>query len=147
MSDSLYDLLAAHRVAEYATAAGTRMHERLRGVVIDGKQSRGDTELVKLISARPDLSEYFSPQSRTEIPIAGTINGKFISRRIDRMLVDDTKKLIKILDYKTDVERTVRRSKYAAQLREYCDLLHKIYPDYKVSAAILWTHDWTLESL
>jgi len=147
MSDSLYDLIAAHRATKYATAAGTKMHERLRCVVINGPQSRGDTELVKLLTARPDLSEYFSQQSRTEIPIAGTLNGKFISRRIDRMLMDKDAKEIKILDYKTDVERTSRRTKYVAQLREYCDLLRKIYPDYKVSAAILWTHDWSLESL
>lgn len=147
MSDNLYDLVAARRATEYATATGTRMHERLRGVVIDGVQSRGDAELVKQIRGRPDLCEYFSTQSRTEVPIAGTINGKFISRRIDRMLVDTAAKTVKILDYKTDTARGLRRAKYVAQLCEYCDLLHKIYPDFKVSAAILWTHDWTLESL
>ncbi len=147
MSDSLYDLLAKRRATEYATSVGTRMHERLRGVVIDGAQSRGDASLVKIMAARPDLREYFSARARTEVPIAGTINGKFISRRIDRMLVDATTKTIKILDYKTDTERGLRRAKYVAQLREYCDLLHKMYPDFKVGAAILWTHDWTLESL
>jgi len=147
MSNSLYDLLTKCHATEYATAAGTQMHERLRGVVIDGAKSRGDTAIIKLITAHPDLQEYFSPQSRTEVPIAGTIHGKFISRRIDRMLRNDATKTIKILDYKTDIDHLARHAKYIAQLREYCDLLHKIYPDYKVSAAILWTHDWTLESL
>lgn len=142
MSDTLCDFLSRAKSAKFATDAGTNMHERLRVVSITDND-----ELAARIVATPGLSEYFIPSAHTEVPIAGTIHGKFISRRIDRLVIDKHAKTIKILDYKTDTDRTLRRAKYTFQLREYCDLLRAIYPDFQISAAILWTHDWCLERI
>lgn len=147
MTTSLYDFIADQHRAQHATDAGTTMHERLRRVSIDGDASRGDAALISHIIANPNLVEYFAPHAQTEVPIAGTINGKFISRRIDRMITDTAARRIKIMDYKTDIDCTARRAMYKKQLGEYCDLLQKIYPDFVVTAAILWTHDWTLEQI
>lgn len=145
MPTSPYDFIRRARDMRFATRAGTDMHERLRKIVIDGDVARGDAALIARIQAYPRLTEYFGPRARTEVPVAGTINGRFISRRIDRMIVDAAAKTIKILDYKTDMDRRARRDKYKNQLQEYRDLLGAIYPGFTISAAILWTHDWTLE--
>lgn len=147
MTTNLCDFIANQHRAKHATAAGTNMHERLRTIVIDGATTRGDTTLISHIINNPNLVEYFAPHARTEVPIAGTINGKFISRRIDRMITDAATKRIKIMDYKTDTDCGARRVIYKKQLGEYCDLLKKIYPDFVVTATILWTHNWTLEEI
>ena len=144
---TLHNILSAHDSAMHATAHGTQMHGRLQHIVIDGPNTRGDSGLVRLIQRNPDLVPFFAPNSRVEVPIAGTINNRFISRRIDRLRIDDDAKSISILDYKTDINHNTFRDKYIIQLREYMTLLRTLYPDYKISAYILWTHDFSLEKL
>lgn len=142
MPNTVCDFLTQIQSEKFATNAGKNMHERLRIASTDDS-----CELAQHILATPGLAEYFTQSAKTEVPIAGTIRGKFISRRIDRLVIDHDTKTIKILDYKTDIDRKSRRTKYIFQLREYQELLHAIYPDFKIFAAILWTHDWTLESI
>lgn len=147
MTQNLCDFIATKHRDKYATGVGTNMHERLRKIVIYTDTVRGDAELVQNIIKNPTLSEYFAADAKTEVPVAGTINGKFISRRIDRMIVNHDAKRIKILDYKTDIDCTTRKTLYRHQLNEYCDLMRKIYPGFTVTASILWTHNWTLENI
>lgn len=147
MTINLCEFIAGKHRDQYATGAGTNMHERLRQIVIVADGVHGDAELAKNIINNPALLEYFTADAKTEVPVAGTVNGKFISRRIDRMVIDHAEHRIKIMDYKTDTDCTTRRALYKHQLNEYCDLMRKIYPDFTVTAAILWTHNWTLESI
>lgn len=145
MPSSLYDFVSQQHSTRHAIRTGTNMHQRLQCIVIDKNIIRGDAELIQRISANAELAKYFSSASRTEVPVAGTINGRFISRRIDRMIIDQQTKSIKILDYKTDTDRYARCEKYKRQLREYQELLSAAYPGFNICAAILWTHDWALE--
>src|SRR5574344_1244952 len=100
---TLHNILSARDSAMHGTAHGTQMHGRLQHLIIDGPNTRGDSGLVPLIQRNTDLVPFFAPNSRVEVPIAGTINNRFISRRIDRLCVDDDAKSISILDYKTDI--------------------------------------------
>ena len=147
MTTCLHKILREEDNMRAATNAGTRMHEMLQRVIIGDEITRGDADLIAKIKACENAAFYFHPTSKTEVPIAGTIGGKFISRRIDRMRIDDTMHQIHILDYKTDIDTTTRREKYIAQLKEYASLMHAIYPDYSIHLAILWTHDWRLEKI
>ena len=143
----LHKILQAHQHATHATNTGTQMHARLQHLFIDGTNTTGDKELVSKISENHEIAELFTPLSQTEVPIAGTINGKFISRRIDRLTIDSQQKLIKILDYKTDINRDTYHDMYIAQIREYASLLHALYPNHKIIGYILWTHDFSLEKV
>lgn len=147
MTNSIQELLKKYESGKFATGAGTQAHLRLMQVCIDGDATRGDAGLVQKIKSCDGLPDFFGPTSRTEVPIAGFIDGKFISRRIDRMIVNHELKTVRILDYKTDVNPDAVRSKYAAQVREYCALMQRIYPDYKITGHILWLHDWCIESV
>ena len=80
------------------------------------------------------MTAFFTENAQTEVPVAGIINGYFVSRRIDRLVVDDEKKVVRILDYKTDVDKTKYREKYIIQLGEYEKLMHQIYPEYKTKS-------------
>lgn len=149
MSDiKLGDFLCSRERAEYATDAGMRMHARLEQIRVaaDGTL-HGDANIIAHINAMPELHPFFAPGSRPEVPVAGTICNRFVSRRIDRMMVDDDNKTVWILDYKTDVDATAMREKYVSQIREYVDLMRRIYPNYTVTGYILWTHNWRLEKI
>ncbi len=148
MTNNLRDLLNKNQNQQFATDTGTRTHTRLSQVFInDDTTSTGDADLVAQISANPKLFFLFGAQSEIEVPIAGIINGKFISCRIDRLLIDKETKQIHILDYKTDIDRVTFRDKYISQLRTYAELLHDAHPDYTIRKYILWTHTWTLEEI
>lgn len=147
MHDNLTDLIAERRSQKFAVDNGTRMHMRLQNIIIDGDNTCGDADLIAHIQSCNGLTKYFAKNSKTEVPVAGTIGGKFISRRIDRMCVDHPARRIMILDYKTDLSPDAHREKYIRQLDEYRALLQHIYPEYDISAAILWTHQWRLEQI
>lgn len=144
---TLHKLLRAHEQTKHATDTGTKMHQRLQRVYIDGTNTHGDADLVAKVCAIPEIAKLFAAKSRTEVPIAGTINGRFISRRIDRLTIDDNTNTIHILDYKTDTNRDTYRNMYIAQINEYALLLHAIYPTYKIRGYILWIHDFSLENV
>ena len=147
MNEIICDLLAVEERAAFATASGSEMHLRLQRVSLDAPYS-GDAELRdRIISFGKDLVRFFRAPARAELPVAGYINGRFISRRMDRVIIDNIAHTVDILDYKTDIDRTSRRDKYMAQVGEYITLMRRIYPDYAVCGYILWLHDWTLEKV
>ncbi len=147
MTQTLHDLINAENHIAYATDAGRKMHAKLQAVVINGDNCHGDLELIRRIKSCGAAADFFGPNSRTEAPVAGYINNKFISRRIDRICINNKAKIIDILDYKTDVSRDAMRTKYIQQLWEYRALISKIYPGYTIRTYILWTHYWELEQV
>lgn len=143
----LHDILNQCERTRFATDAGTQMHKRLQRVTIDGDKTSGDPDVVARISAKSELLPFFCVSAKTEVPIAGMIKGRFVSRRIDRLLVNTLDKTISVLDYKTDINKTINRDKYIAQVHEYVALLHAVYPDYAIKGYILWTNDFSLEKI
>lgn len=147
MNNKLNDFIANTESASFATTTGRLMHTKLQHIRL-GENQTGDAELIEKIMAGGDaLKSFFVESSQTEVPVAGVINGRFISRRIDRLIVDDATKTVRILDYKTDINTEKFHAKYIAQLKEYADLLKQIYPKYRVSCYILWLHNWALENI
>lgn len=119
----------------------------MQGIIISDTTPHGDAEIRTKIAQHPELTHFFATNSKPEVPIAGHINGKFISRRIDRLIIDDTNKTIDILDYKTDTNKTAFIDKYTAQINEYATLLRDIYPNYTIRGYILWLHDFELTKI
>ena len=146
MTNPLNDFIKQQQTQEFATNTGRAMHIKLQHIKL-GDNPVGDADLIEKIKESDELQLFFGNDSKAEVPIAGTINGQFISRRIDRLVVDDKSKTVHVLDYKTDIDTEKFRPKYIAQLREYVALLKQIYPEYKISAYILWLHNWTLEKI
>lgn len=148
MTNKLANLVEDKLHQDFATSAGVSMHSRMQHVFfdVDGNSS-GDKDITAKIGKNPELVEYMGKKSRTEVPIAGYINGRFISRRIDRLYINNDKKQIVVLDYKTDIDKGRFHDKYLEQLREYNVLLVNAYPDFKVTCKILWLNDFTLETV
>jgi ATP-dependent exoDNAse (exonuclease V) beta subunit len=147
MANSLDELLKENESKKHATNTGNLLHKKLRLIRVLSDCVKVDSELKNHLESCDGLPVFFTESAQTEVPIAGVINGYFVSRRIDRLVVDDENRIVRILDYKTDVDKCSRRDKYCAQLAEYAKLVRQIYPTYKIEKYILWLHDWTLEKL
>ena len=132
---------------EFATKRGTDVHARISKICFCNSDFVGDKDIVSKIKDNPDLCEFMGPLSRAEVPLAGYINGMFLSRRIDRLYINKNAKKIVVLDYKTDTNRNLYREKYRVQLMEYYELLKQIYPDFNIVCKILWLNDFTLENI
>ena len=147
MTDNLHDFLSKKKKQKFATGVGTQTHSKMQRICIDSGLSHGDNALIERIKLKSDLLPFFGKNSKAEVPIAGIINGKFVSRRIDRLIKNDAEKSIIFLDYKTDINKNLFRDKYILQMQEYSELLQKIYPTYSICGFILWLQDFTLEKI
>jgi len=147
MSDTLREFLSEYDNTQFATKRGTEMHNKIRAVHMENGELCGDDEIIENIKKHPEIMQFFGENSRAEVPVAAEIKSNFISRRIDRLIIDDEKRSVYIIDYKTDTDKDAFRQKYVAQVQEYMAIIKKIYPKYNVSGHILWLHDWTLESV
>jgi len=147
MTNKIADLINDKMRQDYATSSGVAIHARMQHIFFDDKGvPLSDDDIVANITKNPDLVEYMGPLSKTEVPIAGYVNGRFISRRIDRLYVNHNTKVVVVIDYKTDVDKERFYNKYIEQLTEYRRLLADMYPDYTIACKILWTNDFTLEN-
>ena len=147
MTQTLKKFLTGAKNKDFATKTGTQIHKQLQYVVIDEAETSGASDLVNMIQQHQELKPFFVAGAKTEAPIAGYINGRFVSRRIDRLLINDLTKTIDFIDYKTDIDKTLFVEHYKHQLNEYAQLLYSAYPDYKINGYILWLHDWKLEQV
>lgn len=147
MTNKISDLINKISRSEYATATGRSMHVQMQSVFYGVDGWVGDKNIINSISQIPELKEIMGPLSRTEVPLAGIVNGKFISRRIDRLYVNNDTKKVVVLDYKTDVDKNLLSEKYREQLTEYYELLKQIYNGFDIQCKILWLNDFTLENV
>ncbi len=147
MTQNLTKFLKEAKNKEFATATGTQSHAILQRVIIDNNQESGDTDVIQTIKEHSDLLPFFTKAAQNEVPVAGKIHGRFVSRRIDKLLINKTTKTIDFVDYKTDTNKSVYIDKYKNQLQEYAELLCSAYPDYQINGYILWLHDWVLDKI
>lgn len=147
MTQKLTNFLNGAKNKEFAINTGTQMHSLLQRIVIDDTYQEGNEDIIKIIKNTPDLMPFFTSNAKTEVPIAGNINGHIVSRRIDRLLINHNSKIIDFIDYKTDTDKFAFLDKYKLQLKEYAQLLCSAYPDYKINGYILWLHDWKLDKI
>jgi len=93
------------------------------------------------ILSNSDFKCFFGPDSLSEVPISGSIDGVSFQGRIDRLLV--TKDTITIIDYKTDRAPPTKMEdipkKYIKQLEGYATALKFIYPSHQIRKILLWT--------
>ncbi len=147
MATNLRELMKDKLNREFATDAGRTTHVKLQRVFIDGATVSGDANIIAQIKTHPELVPFFAPCSLVEVPIVAYISGRLVSRRIDRMIIDEAHKTVRILDYKTDIAPNTFYDKYVAQVREYMQILRMIYPGFSVRGFILWTHNWHMEEI
>ncbi len=147
MTRNLNSFLQDYERAKHATSTGVDMHAKMQKIIIDDNCVAGDAEIISVINKRDDLLPFFVKSAKTEVAIAGCVHNVFISRRIDRLLINKNTKTIDFIDYKTDTDKNTFIEQYRRQLKEYAELLRSAYPDFKINGYILWLHDWVLDKI
>ncbi len=98
--------------------------------------------LLELIQSA-ELSPFFGPNSHSEAELRGALpDGREVSGRVDRLTIKEDK--IFVLDYKSDrfIPESIDKSHpYVHQMAFYSALLEQAYPNRKINAALLWTHN------
>lgn len=125
----LRDFIAGINEQKSKVESGTQFHKRAElGDLPDATKLR--------------LAEFFGENSCAEVAVAGTIFGRFVSRRIDRVAVFDDQVLF--LDFKTGGGTA---ADYAGQMKDYRALLAAVYPGRQISGFIYWVEKDELEGV
>ena len=116
---------------------------------LDEDQQKAIAGEVLSILDDPKFKSLFGPRSLAEVPINGTVGGRVVSGRIDRLVISD--KTITIIDYKTSRPPPQNAesvsSVYLVQMAVYRALLREIYPERKVVCILAWTYTVCLMAL
>ncbi|MDR0319788.1 MAG: hypothetical protein LBH81_03565 [Rickettsiales bacterium] len=129
---SVKEFLEKNKEQEAAIQAGIDFHKLAE---------RGELPAT-VFEKTPALREFFSDAARAEVPLAGTIGGNFVSRRIDRMTLSEAE--VKFLDFKTGGGDA---DDYRRQMSEYSELLSEIYPGKKIRGFIYWVEKAELQEV
>ena len=121
------------KIKEFLKKNATGFSER----VLDNIAS----EILNLLN-NPNFSFVFTKNAKTEVSVMGEVDGKIISAQIDRLIINE--KNVVVVDYKTNRPAAENMQEvplvYQKQLKTYCELLRKIYPQKTIEAYILWTN-------
>ncbi len=129
------------RITDAASlAAATQWLEAtVRDPAIDKKQL---ISAVATVITNPEWSEFFSPATRAEVPLAAVVGDIVITGRVDRLVIEPG--LVRLVDFKTG--RSVPDDAngviipYLRQMAHYVAALEMIFPDSAVEASLLFTH-------
>ncbi|NWG71282.1 MAG: double-strand break repair helicase AddA [Parvularculaceae bacterium] len=132
--DSRRDALADRLLAQLAPGIAAEERARWRDEAL-------------AVVRNPQFAPVFSPMSRAEVAVAGTLHtargDRFVSGQIDRLAFDGGR--ILVIDYKTNrpPPKSIEDAPeaYAAQLAAYRALLRQLYPEARIEAALLWTYE------
>jgi ATP-dependent helicase/nuclease subunit A len=127
------DTLAARIAAELALSA--RRHE-LDGWIAEAMRALDDPAFADVM--RPDATF----EARNELPILYQQNGRRVYGMIDRLLVGANRLIL--VDYKTHrvdaLQCEALAAHYAPQLKLYAEGLHRLWPERRIDARLLFTH-------
>jgi ATP-dependent helicase/nuclease subunit A len=93
------------------------------------------------VIADPAFAHLFGPESRAEVPIAGTVGSVAVAGQVDRLAVSSDS--VFVLDYKTHRQAPANESQvpevYLRQMALYRALLARAFPGRTVRCGLLWT--------
>lgn len=143
-----------HQLLQYITsieaekiplAAQSFLKQHLADFSVD-EHNKIIQEITSLYNSFPYI---FTPASMAEVPIIGELDGKIISAKIDRLVINDDSVII--VDYKTNRPAASSPEEvpplYIKQLATYKRLLEKIYPHKNIETYILWTNTCNMMKL
>ncbi len=100
----------------------------------------------KILTFNEKYDYLFDLEGKSEIPLSGTIDGKPVLVRLDRLCITEDKSII--IDYKSHHNVSISSSnEIKKQMLIYKTLVQEVYPDKQVECVVIWMEDLTLQSL
>ncbi|WP_264730644.1 UvrD-helicase domain-containing protein [Wolbachia endosymbiont (group B) of Episyrphus balteatus] len=100
----------------------------------------------KILTFNEKYDYLFDLEGKSEIPLSGTIDGKPVLVRLDRLCITEDKAII--IDYKSHHNVSISSlNEIKKQMLIYKTLVQEVYPDKQVECVVIWMEDLTLQSL
>ncbi|MBA8757749.1 UvrD-helicase domain-containing protein [Wolbachia pipientis] len=98
----------------------------------------------KILAFNEKYGYLFDLEGKSEITLSGTIDGKSVLVRLDRLCITQDKAII--IDYKSHRNVSVSLlNEIKKQMLIYKTLVQEIYPNKQVECVIIWVEDLTLQ--
>lgn len=99
----------------------------------------------KILAFNEKYGYLFDLEGKSEITLSGTIDGKSVLVRLDRLCITQDKAII--IDYKSHRNVSVSSlNEIKKQMLIYKTLVQEIYPNKQVECVVIWVEDLTLQS-
>ncbi|MEO3417112.1 double-strand break repair helicase AddA [Roseovarius sp. CAU 1744] len=148
-----------HRLLEFLPQVGQPQWAETAGHLLARGPDAAEGEELEMLLAEaaiiltePSLAHLFAPDALAEVPVSASLDalgGKRIHGAIDRLVVSPGDVLA--VDFKTNMIAPTRAEDVPAgilrQMGAYAHALRAVYPERRITTAILWTRTATLMPL
>ncbi|WP_265025541.1 UvrD-helicase domain-containing protein [Wolbachia endosymbiont (group A) of Bibio marci] len=145
--DSYTRGLIIHSILQYMPKIEKERRKNWVRKYLDNINTSEDKDEIysKILAFNEKYGYLFDLEGKSEITLSGTIDGKSVLVRLDRLCITQDKAII--IDYKSHRNVSVSSlNEIKKQMLIYKTLVQEIYPNKQVECVVIWVEDLTLQS-
>ncbi|UPA54664.1 UvrD-helicase domain-containing protein [Wolbachia pipientis] len=145
MTDGYARGLIIHSILQYMPKIEKERRKNWVRKYLDNISEDKDEIYSKILTFNEKYGYLFDLEGKSEITLSGTIDGKSVLVRLDRLCITRDKAII--IDYKSHRNVSVSLlNEIKKQMLIYKTLVQEIYPNKQVECVVIWVEDLTLQS-
>ncbi len=147
MTDGYTRGLIIHSILQYMPKIEKERRKNWVRKYLDNINTSEDKDEIysKILAFNEKYGYLFDLEGKSEITLSGTIDGKSVLVRLDRLCITQDKAII--IDYKSHRNVSVSLlNEIKKQMLIYKTLVQEIYPNKQVECVVIWVEDLTLQS-
>ncbi len=145
MTDGYTRGLIIHSILQYMPKIEKERRKNWVRKYLDNISEDKDEIYSKILAFNEKYGYLFDLEGKSEITLSGTIDGKSVLVRLDRLCITQDKAII--IDYKSHRNVSVSLlNEIKKQMLIYKTLVQEIYPNKQVECVVIWVEDLTIQS-
>lgn len=147
MTDGYTRGLIIHSILQYMPKIEKDRRKNWIGKYLDNINIRKNKDEIyrKILAFNEKYDYLFDLDGKSEITLSGTINGKPVLVRLDKLCITQDKAII--IDYKSHRNVSVSSlNEIKKQMLIYKTLVQEICPNKQVECMVIWVEDLTIQS-
>ncbi len=145
MTDGYARGLIIHSILQYMPKIEKERRKNWVRKSLDNISEDKDEIYSKILAFNEKYGYLFDLEGKSEITLSGTIDGKSVLVRLDRLCITQDKAII--IDYKSHRNVSVSLlNEIKKQMLIYKTLVQEIYPNKQVECVVIWVEDLTIQS-
>ncbi|WP_353271731.1 UvrD-helicase domain-containing protein [Wolbachia endosymbiont (group A) of Nomada goodeniana] len=145
MTDGYARGLIIHSILQYMPKIEKERRKNWVRKYLDNISEDKDEIYSKILAFNEKYGYLFDLEGKSEITLSGTIDGKSVLIRLDRLCITQDKAII--IDYKSHRNVSVSSlNEIKKQMLTYKTLVQEIYPNKQVECVVIWVKDLTIQS-
>ncbi|MDE5059607.1 UvrD-helicase domain-containing protein [Wolbachia endosymbiont of Drosophila aff. chauvacae BK-2020] len=145
MTDGYARGLIIHSILQYMPKIEKERRKNWVRKYLDNISEDKDEIYSKILAFNEKYGYLFDLEGKSEITLSGTIDGKSVLVRLDRLCITQDKAII--IDYKSHRNVSVPLlNEIKKQMLIYKTLVQEIYPNKQVECVVIWVEDLTIQS-